>query len=164
MNFHAILHKKANDFLELLQYCFLGGVGVGRLFTFPSNCPAKIDRDPIIWIHGIRSDKDSPATQHRYNKYARCPLNVHHLLIIILTLKLIMSQTSWTHLIRFIAEEDGQTHLGNIDAKKYPDVGLSMFNGDTVEAQLVTGSAFSGTVTSKIMHVKQVSILWHSLL
>jgi hypothetical protein len=68
-----------------------------------------------------------------------------------------MSQ-SWTRLIRFIAEEDNQTHLGNIDAGKYPDVGLSIYNGNPVEAQLVTGSAFSGTVTSKTMHVKQVSL------
>lgn len=68
-----------------------------------------------------------------------------------------MSQ-SWTHLIRFIAEEDNQIHLGNIDASKYPDVGLSMYNSISVEAQLITGSAFSGTVTSKTMHVKQVSI------
>lgn len=68
-----------------------------------------------------------------------------------------MSQ-SWTHLIRFIAEEDNQIHLGNIDTAKYPDVGLSIYNGDAVEAQLVTGSVFSGTVTSKTMHVKQVRI------
>lgn len=65
---------------------------------------------------------------------------------------------SWTHLIRFIAEEDNQIHLGNIDATKYPDVGLSIYNGEAVEAKLVTGSVFSGTVISKTMHVKQVSI------
>jgi hypothetical protein len=73
-------------------------------------------------------------------------------------LEFIKSRRSWTHLIRFIAEEDNQIHLGNIDASKYPDIGLSMYNGDAVEAQLVTGSVFSGTVTNKWMHVKRVSI------
>lgn len=63
---------------------------------------------------------------------------------------------SWTHLIRFIAEEDGQVHLGNIDAKKYPDVGLSTFKGEKISAQLVSGSAFDGVVTDKTMTVKQL--------
>jgi 2-keto-4-pentenoate hydratase/2-oxohepta-3-ene-1,7-dioic acid hydratase in catechol pathway len=62
----------------------------------------------------------------------------------------------WTHLIRFIAEEDGQIHLGNIDAKKYPDVGLSTFKGEKISAQLVSGSAFDGVVTSKTLTVKQL--------
>jgi hypothetical protein len=64
---------------------------------------------------------------------------------------------TWTHLARFIAEEDNQIHLGNVDASKYPDVGLSLFKGEKVAANLVTGSAFSGTVTEKVMHIKQVS-------
>ena len=62
----------------------------------------------------------------------------------------------WTHLIRFIAEEDGQLHLGNIDPKAYPDVGLSIFNGDSVAANIVSGSIFDGVVTEKVMHVKTV--------
>lgn len=62
----------------------------------------------------------------------------------------------WTHLIRFVAEEDGQIHLGNIDAKKYPDIGLSTFKGEKVSAQLVSGSAFDGVVTGKTMTVKQL--------
>ncbi|PGH14876.1 hypothetical protein AJ79_02738 [Helicocarpus griseus UAMH5409] len=60
---------------------------------------------------------------------------------------------SWTHLIRFIAEEDGQIHYGNIDAKKYPDVGLSILNREKVGAQLIQGSAFDGSTTNKILHV-----------
>lgn len=63
---------------------------------------------------------------------------------------------SWTHLIRFIAEEDGQIHLGNIDAKKYPDVGLSTFKGEKISAELVSGSVFDGVVTGKTMTVKQL--------
>ena len=62
----------------------------------------------------------------------------------------------WTHLIRFVAEEDGQIHLGNIDAKKYPDIGLSTFKGEKVSAQLVSGSAFDGVVTGKTLTVKQL--------
>lgn len=67
-----------------------------------------------------------------------------------------MSPTTWTHLVRFIAEEDNQIHLGNVDASKYPDVGLSTFKGEKVAVSLVAGSAFYGTVTDKVMHVKQV--------
>jgi len=64
--------------------------------------------------------------------------------------------TSWTHLVRFISEEDGQIHLGNVNAKQYPDVGLSIFKGEKVAVNLVTGSAFSGTVTEKVLHIKQL--------
>lgn len=63
---------------------------------------------------------------------------------------------NWTHLIRFIAEEDGQIHLGQIDSAAYPDVGISTFEGQKVQAKLVTGSVFDGIVTNKVMHVKQV--------
>ena len=64
---------------------------------------------------------------------------------------------AWTHLVRFIAEEDAQIHFGNVDASKYPDVGLSLFKGEKVAANLINGSAFSGTVTEKVVHIKQVS-------
>lgn len=66
---------------------------------------------------------------------------------------------NWTHLIRFVAEEDGQIHLGNINPAKYPDIGLSTFNGETVTANVVTGSIFDGIVTDRVFHVKQVWIL-----
>ncbi|KAK9447019.1 uncharacterized protein V1518DRAFT_422704 [Limtongia smithiae] len=68
--------------------------------------------------------------------------------------RLSMLAPNWTHLIRFIADEDSQTHLGQVDATKYPDVGLSIFNGEKVEAKLVTGSIFDGVVTDKTMHVQ----------
>jgi len=67
-----------------------------------------------------------------------------------------MAPTTWTHLVRFIAVEDGQVHLGNVDALKYPDVGLSTFKGEKVAVNLVTGSAFSGTVTEKILHIERL--------
>lgn len=63
---------------------------------------------------------------------------------------------SWTHLVRFIAEDDGQIHLGQIDAKKWPDVGLAVFNGEKVEAKLVLGSVFDGVVTEKILTIAQL--------
>ena len=46
----------------------------------------------------------------------------------------------WTHLIRFIAKEDGQIHLGQIDAKKFADVGLATFQGKEVDAKVVSRS------------------------
>jgi hypothetical protein len=46
---------------------------------------------------------------------------------------------SWTHLIRFVAEETGQIHLGQIDVKEYPDVGIATVEGKKVTAKEVTG-------------------------
>jgi len=63
----------------------------------------------------------------------------------------------WTHLIRFIAEEDGQIHLGQIDSSVYPDVGFAIFEGKKVEAKLVLGSIYDGVVTEKKLRVKHVS-------
>lgn len=63
---------------------------------------------------------------------------------------------SWTHLVRFLAVEDGQIHLGQVDAEKYPDVGLAVYNGDKVNVKLVTGSIFDGTVTKTTMHISTV--------
>ena len=69
-----------------------------------------------------------------------------------------MSQ-SWTHLVRFLAEEDGQIHLGQIDAKTYPDVGLALEKGEKVTANLIEGSVFDGVVTDKVLTIGQVSKL-----
>lgn len=66
-------------------------------------------------------------------------------------------RSTWTRLIRFIAEEDGQTHLGEVDAAQYPDIGLSVVNGERVAVRQVTGSIFDGFVTEKILHVARVS-------
>ncbi|KAL4812580.1 hypothetical protein BDW67DRAFT_178620 [Aspergillus spinulosporus] len=68
-----------------------------------------------------------------------------------------MAPTStWTRLIRFIAEEDGQTHLGEVDATQYPDIGLSVVNGERVAVRQVTGCIFDGIVTEKILHVARL--------
>lgn len=63
---------------------------------------------------------------------------------------------SWTHLCRFLAEEDGQVHLGEVDATKWPDVGVATYNGEKVDVKLVTGSIFDGSVTNTTMHISRV--------
>ena len=62
----------------------------------------------------------------------------------------------WTHLIRFIAQEDGQIHLGQIDPQITPDVGLASYEKRKIEAKLITGTVFDGRVTSKTMTVSQL--------
>lgn len=64
---------------------------------------------------------------------------------------------SWTHLIRFIAEEDGREHLGQVDAAAFPDVGLALEKGHQISVKLVEGSVFDGVVTDKTLTVKHVS-------
>ncbi|KAM5349930.1 hypothetical protein ACJ41O_006435 [Fusarium nematophilum] len=59
----------------------------------------------------------------------------------------------WTHAIRFIAKEDGRIHLGQIDSKKFPDVGLAVLEGKEVEANCISGSVFDGVVTDRKLHV-----------
>lgn len=63
---------------------------------------------------------------------------------------------NWTHLVRFLAKEDGQVHLGQIDAKKFPDVGTALEKGETIGAKLVAGGVFDGVVTEKSMTISQV--------
>lgn len=63
---------------------------------------------------------------------------------------------SWTRLIRFIAEEDGQVHLGEVDTNQ--DVGLALLNKEKVTAKLVTGSIFDGAVADKQLQVAQVCL------
>ncbi|QYT05585.1 Fumarylacetoacetate hydrolase domain-containing protein 2A [Trichoderma simmonsii] len=63
-------------------------------------------------------------------------------------------ERNWTHLIRFIAEEDNQVHLGQIDPSI--DIGLDIEAGKLVKANLVIGSAFDGKVSNKVLTVKQL--------
>ncbi|QPG97306.1 hypothetical protein C2857_006122 [Epichloe festucae Fl1] len=62
---------------------------------------------------------------------------------------------NWTRLIRFIAEEDGQTHLGEVDSS-HPDIGLAIFEGQTVSARAITGSVFDGIVSSRTLTVQRL--------
>ncbi|KAL4994848.1 hypothetical protein BDV10DRAFT_197182 [Aspergillus recurvatus] len=63
---------------------------------------------------------------------------------------------TWTRLIRFIAEEDGQAHLGQVDPTRYPDIGLAVVSGERIAVRLVTGSVFDGTVIERILHVARL--------
>ena len=63
---------------------------------------------------------------------------------------------SWTHLIRFVANEDNQIHLGQL-VNPGSDIGLDSINGKQIEAFLVNGSILSGVVTKTVLTVKQVS-------
>lgn len=64
---------------------------------------------------------------------------------------------TWTHLIRFVAVEDGQIHLGQVDAKQFPDIGLAILKGEVTVRQ-INGSVFDGVVTDKILRVAQVRL------
>jgi hypothetical protein len=63
----------------------------------------------------------------------------------------------WTHLIRFVAVEDDQIHLGQL-ADPLRDVGLDSVNGVEIKAYLINGDVFSGRVTEHIYTVKKVNI------
>lgn len=62
---------------------------------------------------------------------------------------------SWTHLIRFIAVEDSQIHLGQlVDTSR--DIGEDSVNNVDIAAFVIQGTIFDGKVTEHILHVKQV--------
>jgi hypothetical protein len=62
---------------------------------------------------------------------------------------------AWTHLIRFVAEEDNQPHLGQlVDPGR--DVGVDSYEGRTIKAYLILGTIFDGQVTETILTVKNV--------
>lgn len=62
---------------------------------------------------------------------------------------------NWTRLIRFVAEEDGHIHLGQVDAD-IVDVGTAAFEGNPISAKLIEGSLYDGAVSDTTMTVKQV--------
>lgn len=66
--------------------------------------------------------------------------------------------SSWTHLIRFIAVEDNQVHLGQlVDPTR--DVGLDSVSGVKIAAYDIIGTIFDGRITNTILHVASVSFL-----
>ena len=66
--------------------------------------------------------------------------------------------SSWTHLVRFVAIEDNQVHLGQlVDTGR--DVGKDSANGVEIPVKLINGSIYNGRVTDVVMHVKSVSSL-----
>lgn len=64
---------------------------------------------------------------------------------------------TWTRLIRFVAEEDGHIHLGQVDADTL-DVGIAAFEGTPIFARLIEGSLYDGVVSDTTMTVKHVCL------
>lgn len=61
----------------------------------------------------------------------------------------------WTHLIRFLAVEDDQVHLGQlVDTTR--DIGLDSVNGIPIKAYLINGDIFNGKVTRNVYTAKKV--------
>ncbi|CAG8947105.1 unnamed protein product [Penicillium salamii] len=61
----------------------------------------------------------------------------------------------WTHLVRFIAVEDSQVHLGQlVDTTR--DVGRDSVDGVKIAVKVIEGTIFDGRVTHDILHVKQL--------
>ncbi|KGO39706.1 Fumarylacetoacetase, C-terminal-like protein [Penicillium expansum] len=63
---------------------------------------------------------------------------------------------NWSNLVRFISEEDGQIHLGEVDTNKYLDIGLAVLNEERIAVKLVKGSIFDGVVTETVVHVARL--------
>jgi hypothetical protein len=71
------------------------------------------------------------------------------------------SMPSWTHLIRFVAVEDNQSHIGQlVDTNR--DAGLDSFQGREIKAYLINGTIFDGEVTKTQLTVKYVSSFAHA--
>lgn len=65
---------------------------------------------------------------------------------------------TWTHLIRFIAQEDHQIHIGQlVDTTR--DIGLDTLEQTPIKAYQIIGSIFDGRVTETQLTVLQVSLL-----
>jgi hypothetical protein len=62
---------------------------------------------------------------------------------------------TWSRLIRFVAEEDGHIHLGQV-GEDILDVGIAAFEGIPISAKLIEGSLYDGVVSDTTMTVKQV--------
>ncbi|KAG5982777.1 hypothetical protein E4U55_001383 [Claviceps digitariae] len=63
---------------------------------------------------------------------------------------------NWTRLIRFVAQEDGQIHLGEVNPTEHADIGLAVLEGKTVSARAITGSVFDGIVSSTTLTVQRL--------
>lgn len=63
--------------------------------------------------------------------------------------------SAWTHLVRFVAVEDDQVHLGQlVDPTR--DVGLDSNNGVPVYALEIEGTIYNGKVTENTLQVRKV--------
>lgn len=62
---------------------------------------------------------------------------------------------SWTHLIRFEAEEDGCVHLGQLSDTSL-DIGTELADGRPIEAYRIRGDIYNATVTEQLLTVRKV--------
>lgn len=69
----------------------------------------------------------------------------------------IIKMESWTHLIRFVAVEDGKIHLGQL-ADSTRDVGEDSRDGYPIYARLMKGSIYNGKVEETVLQVRQVRL------
>ena len=60
-----------------------------------------------------------------------------------------------THIIRFVANEDGRVHLGQL-ASTNRDVGLDSVQGEIITAYEINGTIFNGEVTENALTVKHL--------
>lgn len=60
-----------------------------------------------------------------------------------------------THIIRFVANEDGRVHLGQL-ADTSRDAGLDSIEGKEITAYEINGSIFNGEVTQNALTVKHL--------
>jgi hypothetical protein len=63
--------------------------------------------------------------------------------------------SAWTHLVRFVAVEDDQIHLGQL-VDPMRDVGLDSTDGVPIYAFEIEGTIYNGKVTSHTLQVRRV--------
>ena len=63
---------------------------------------------------------------------------------------------SWTHLIRFVAHEDDQIHLGQLLDTSI-DAGFASVEGKEIKVKLLNGDIFNCIPTDHVYTVKRVS-------
>lgn len=64
---------------------------------------------------------------------------------------------SWTHLVRFVAVEDGATHIGQL-VDTSGDVGLHSVEGKPIKAYRINGTIYNGQVTGQQLTVQKVVV------
>lgn len=67
-----------------------------------------------------------------------------------------LTMPSWTHLVRFEAEEDGRVHLGQL-ADTSRDVGLDSLDGKPIKAYRLNGDMYTGSVSKQLLTVRKVN-------
>jgi len=92
-------------------------------------------------MQGWKEEAGSWAVEARIKLRARYKLGEWRLDNILTTSNFI-NMPRWAHLIRFLAVEDGQFHLGQL-ADTSRDIGEDSFNGITIKAFRIEGQSTS---------------------